>query len=223
MPAKVRRFRAKLERSEGGLGWTVARVPFDAKEAWPQMVRRRVAGKVNGVPFRNSLFSDGRAGWVLLVNRELQRAAGVQTGDCAEFELRPDLEDRPSELPDELAALLDEEPGLRAWYDGLTEYMRRELGKWVTAPKSEDARLRRARQLAERLLASKEAESELPPQLEAAFRARPQAKKGWELMTVNQRRNELLAVFYYQTPETRARRIDKLLDKLCDLAEKQVG
>jgi hypothetical protein len=30
-----------------------------------------------------------------------------------------------------LAALLDEEPGLRDYYDSLSESMRREIGKWV--------------------------------------------------------------------------------------------
>ena len=205
-----------MQRGSRALGGTVVRIPFDPAEVWPHMVRRRVTGEVNGVPFRTSLFPDPSGGCVLLVNRDMQRLAGVILGDSADFSLWPDLEPRPAELPDELGALLEEEPGLRAWYDGFTEYMRREIGKWVAAPKSEEVRLRRAQQLAERLLATREAERELPPQIKAALRARPRAQKGWAQMTDNQRRNELLAVFYYQTPDARTRRIDKL----CDLAEK---
>jgi len=34
-----------------------------------------------------------------------------------------------------------------------------------------------------------------------------------------QRRGELMAVFYYQTPEARQKRVEKL----CDAAEKRVG
>jgi hypothetical protein len=36
-------------------------------------------------------------------------------------------------------------------------------------------------------------------------------------MTPAQRRGELMAVFYYQTPEARQRRVEKL----CDAAEKR--
>jgi hypothetical protein len=213
--AKTRTFRATLEQGSRALGWTIARIPFDPADAWPNMVRYRVAGDINGHPFRTSLFPDARGGFYLLVNREMQHAA-ARLGQTVEFRLSPDLEPRPAELPDELSALLDEEPGLHEYYNGFTEYTRREIGKWVTAPKSDEARLRRAEQMAERLLATMEAERELPPALKAAFRTRPGARTGWERMTETQRRNELLAVFYYQTPDARQRRIDKL----CEVAEK---
>jgi len=77
--------------------------------------------------------------------------------------------------------------------------------------------MKRAEQMAERLLATMEAEVELPPIIVAAFRRRPKARLGWEKMTPLQRRNELMAVFYYQTPEAR----EKRLGKLCDGAEKK--
>ena len=77
--------------------------------------------------------------------------------------------------------------------------------------------MRRASQMAERLLSTTEAEKELPPAIAAAFRKRPKARAGWEQLTPAQRRSELLGVFYYQTPEARERRIGKL----CDAAEKR--
>jgi hypothetical protein len=215
MAAKKKTFRAVLEKGSRALGWTIARVPFDPDEVWPDMVRRRVAGEINGIPLRTSLFSDARGGCYLLVNREMQRTAEVGLGDSANFTLAPDLKPRPAELPDELGVLLDDEPGLHAWYANLTEYTRREIGKWVAAPKSEEGRLRRAQQMAERLLATMEAECELPPAIRAAFRGRPGARSGWQRMTESQRRSQLMAVFYYQTPEARERRIDKL----CEAAE----
>jgi uncharacterized protein YdeI (YjbR/CyaY-like superfamily) len=78
--------------------------------------------------------------------------------------------------------------------------------------------MRRTQQMAERLLATMEGERELPPIIEAAFRAHPRARAGWARMTLTQRRSELLAVFYYQTPESRQKRVDKL----CDAAEKRL-
>ena len=106
---------------------------------------------------------------------------------------------------------------MRAWYGELSEYMRREIGKWVLGVKSEEARMRRAQQMAERLLATMEGERELPPVIAAAFRARPKARTGWAKMTPAQRRSELMAVFYYQTPEARRKRVEKL----CDAAERR--
>jgi uncharacterized protein YdeI (YjbR/CyaY-like superfamily) len=108
---------------------------------------------------------------------------------------------------------------LREWYGGLTEYMRREIGKWVMDVKSDEARMRRAEQMAERLLATMEGERELPPVIEAAFRVRPKARAGWAKMTKMQRRGEIMAVFYYRTVKGRQKRVEKL----CDAAEKRAG
>jgi uncharacterized protein YdeI (YjbR/CyaY-like superfamily) len=215
--AKAKRFRALLEKDNRALSWTIARVPLDPARAWKQMVRLRVRGDINGFAFRTSLFPDARGGFYLLVNRAMQQGAAVSLGETADFRLEPDLEPREAELPDELAVLLDQEPGLRGWYGTLTEYMRREIGKWVMDVKSDEARLRRAQQMAERLLATMEGERELPPALAAAFRARPKARAGWAKMTPTQRRGELMAVFYYRTVEGRERRIEKL----CDAAERR--
>jgi uncharacterized protein YdeI (YjbR/CyaY-like superfamily) len=218
LAAKAKRFRAVLEPLGDGLGWVVAWLPFDAAATWKTMVRRRVTVEVGGEVFRTSLFAGvRRKGDFVLVNKKMQRAAGAGVGAMVEFAIAPDLEERQAELPDELAALLDDEPGLRDWYDGLTEYWRREIGKWVMDVKSDEARMRRAEQMAERLLATMEGERELPPVIAAAFRERPKAKVGWAKMTAAQRRGELMAVFYYRTPEARQRRVEKL----CDAAEKR--
>ena len=216
---RVMKFKARLEALRDGLGWTIARVPFAPSDVWKGMVRLRVRGNVNGFEFRTSLFpvAGGKAEYFLLVNKALQKGAGIALGEVVEFRLEPDLEERAAELPDELAVLLDEVEGLRQWYDELTEYTRREIGKWIAGVKSDASRMKRAEQMAERLLATMEAEVELPPAIAAAFRRRPNAKAGWAKMTPLQRRGELMGVFYYQTPEAREKRVGKL----CDVAEKR--
>jgi len=219
-------FKAVLETGGQSLGWTIVRVPFDPHKAWKQMVRLRVCGTVAGpggeATFRTSLFHDARAGdgkgdFHLLVNKTMQREAGVSVGQMAAFTLEPDMEARPAELPDELAVLLDQEPGLRAWYDSLSENTRRQVGTYLREPQSEAARMKRAEQMAERMLGTMEAERELPPAMAAAFRRRPKAKAGWAKMTPTQRRMELFAVEAYKTVESRGKRIEKL----CDAAEKR--
>jgi hypothetical protein len=225
MANQPKRFKAILERGTEGLGWTIACLPFDPHKTWTKMQRLRVRGKVlspkgPGVEFRTSLFPvPGESGhYLLLVNNRLQRAAGICVGSLAEFLLEPDLEPRPAELPAELASLLDEEPGLRDYYDSLSESMRREIGKWVMNVKSDASRVKRAEQMAERLLGAMEGEDQLPPIIAVAFQKRPKARMGWAKMTQVQRRQELLAVFHYQSIEARQRRVDKL----CENAEKRL-
>lgn len=210
---KSKNFEAVLEKGENGLGWTIARVPFVPHDVWPEMLRLRVKGTVNGFAFRTSLFPfRGGGAFYVLVNRLMEKGGRVRLGEKAAFALEPDMEPRPAELPDELEVLLDEEEGLRGFYDSLSENRRREIGKWIGGVKSEASRTKRAQQMAERLLFAMEGEREMPPILTVAFRGRPKAKLGWERMTESQRRGELLAVYYYQTPEARQRRVQKLVD-----------
>jgi uncharacterized protein YdeI (YjbR/CyaY-like superfamily) len=214
-------FCATLEQGSLALGWVIARVPFDPAAMWPKMIRQRVRGEINGFAFRTSLFPDPRGGSYLLINRVMQKAVGAHLGDTAEFRLEPDLEQRAAELPDELAVLLEDEPGLRLWYDSLTEYTRREIGKWIHAVKTDASRLKRAEQMAERLLATMEAEDELPPIIFAALRRNPRARVAWETLTPVQRRQQLLAIFYYQTTEARERRVEKLIVMLLENASRK--
>ena len=59
-----------------------------------------------------------------------------------------------------------------------------------------------------------------PPILKAAFLRQPLARKGWEAMTAVQRRNQLLAIFYYQSAEARERRAAKAVEEALRVAKK---
>jgi uncharacterized protein YdeI (YjbR/CyaY-like superfamily) len=99
--------------------------------------------------------------------------------------------------------------------------MRRWIGDWVSQPKSPGARVRRSEQIAERLLATMEAERELPPILKAAFARDPRALAGWQRMSSTRRRGHLFAIFSYRTPEARDRRLGKATEEALALAEKR--
>jgi uncharacterized protein YdeI (YjbR/CyaY-like superfamily) len=209
----AKKFRAVLEPLGDELGWVVARVPFDVKTAWKTMVRLRVKLEVGGEFFRTSLFPDsGRGGHFVLVNKAMQKAAGAGPGAMVEFAIAPDLEERVPVIPVELAKVLKGEKRLAKWFDALSEARRYEIGKWITGVKSTEARRRRSEQAAEWLMLAMEGEKELPPLLQLAFRRVPAAGEGWEMMTVAQRRAHLLGVFHYQSPESRGRRVAKLVE-----------
>jgi uncharacterized protein YdeI (YjbR/CyaY-like superfamily) len=208
-----RSFIALLEPDGTELRWVIARVPFDIAKVWPVRKGRRVRGEIEGFAFRTSLFPDARGeGQVLLVNKKMQAGARARAGEKVRIWLEPDLEEREILLPAELVRALNADRRLRRWFDRLSDSMRREIGKWANEPKGPDARVKRAERLAERLMQAMEGEDDPPPVLRAAFQRQPEARKGWEALTATQRRNHLLGIFYYETPDARERRAAKAIE-----------
>ena len=134
--------------------------------------------------------------------------------------IEPDLEEREAVVTQEFARLLKGQKKLAKWYGEQTESRRRDVSKWLGAVKSVEARQRRAEQVAEWMLLAMEGEKVLPPVIEAAFGRVPAARKGWEAMTLTQRRNCLLAVFHYQSPEAREKRVKKLVEDCLRVARR---
>jgi uncharacterized protein YdeI (YjbR/CyaY-like superfamily) len=216
----TKRFRAMLEPLEGGLGWVIVRLPFDIQATWKNMVRLRVKVRVGEEIFRTSLFADThRGGHFLLVNKKMQKAGNAKVGAVVDFIIAPDLEERSPAVPPELAKLLKTEKALAKWFTTLSESTRWEIAKWIEGVKSSEARQRRAEQMAERLMLTMESEKVLPPILEVAFRNAPAARKGWDAMTQTHRRGQLMAIFYYQSPEARQKRVNKVVEDALRIAE----
>ena len=225
----AKRFEARLERMRSRLNWVVIHVPFDAAKAWGLRGQIKVKGDVNGFAFRTSLFPTGNGRHILLVNKRMQKGARAAEGSVARFQIELDREERTAEIPDELKRILREDRVFRRWYDGLNHSTRSDIAKWITEVKSDAARMRRAEQIAERLLAVMEAERELPPVLQLAFARHrhrypsPSAREGWDRMSAARRRAHLFGIYYYRTPDAQARRIDKMLDDAAAFAEKMSG
>jgi uncharacterized protein YdeI (YjbR/CyaY-like superfamily) len=216
----AQRFEARLERMRSRLNWVIIHMPFDAAKVWGLRGQIKVKGEVNGFAFRTSLFPTREGRHILLVNKRMQKGARAAEGSVARFQIELDREERTVEIPDELQRILREGRSLRRWYDKLNYSTRSDIDKWITEPKSGEARRRRAEQIAERLLNVMEAERELPPVLQVAFARHPRAREGWDEMSPSRRRGHLFGIFYYRTPDAQARRIDKMLDDAIAIAEK---
>ena len=65
-----------------------------------------------------------------------------------------------------------------------------------------------------------EAEHELPPAIRLAFAQDALAQEGWKRMSPIQRRGHLLGIFYYRSPEARARRTAKTVQAAHEVALK---
>ena len=194
------------------LGWVIVRIPLDVPKVWGTRGMLKVKGEINGFAFRTSLFPTGKGYHYLLVNKRMQAGAGARPGMVARFHLQPDTEKRVAIVPRELQRILNEERSFRRWFEQLNHSTRKWITDWVMQVKSPEARGRRAEQVAEQLLATMEAERELPPILKLAFARDPRAYTGWQRMSPSHRRGHLLAIFHYRSPDARDRRIAKLLE-----------
>ena len=214
-------FQAPLERGFRRLGWITVRIPFDAVKFWGAKGLLKVKGEINGFAFRTSLFPTGDGHHVLLVNKRMQTGAKASAGDVARFRLQPDREERTVTPPAEFRKALAEDRALCRWYDQLNYSLRKEIADWITDVKSAEARQRRAAQMAERLLATMEAERELPPFIRMAFARDGRAWEGWRQMSPSHRRRHLLSIYYYRDPVTRDRRVARTVQDAREFAERR--
>jgi uncharacterized protein YdeI (YjbR/CyaY-like superfamily) len=206
-------FKATLERIPSRLGWVIIRIPFDVSKVWGTRAKVRVKGEINGFAFRASVFPTSKGYHCMLIKRSMQTGANAALGETVHFRLVPDTAKRVAIVPAELQRILNEDRSFRRWFDELTFSMRKWICDWIVNVKNPASRVRRAEQVAEQLLSTMEAELDLPPILKLAFARDPRAYLGWQSMTPLQRRSHLLGIFYYRSPESRDRRIAKMMEE----------
>ena len=212
--SKSKTFEAALERFSGnGLNWIIARLPFSVEKTWGVRGLMKVHVRVNAFDYRTSLFPTGRGEHFILVNKKVQKGARIFPGSVAAFSVTPDLTPRTLDLPRELREALHQERALRQWFDRLSYSIRKWLSDIVGDAKSPQVRIRRAERVAEQVMEAMEAEHELPPMIRLEFAKIPGAERTWKKMTAIQRRHNLLAIFYYRTPQSRTKRIHKIFEE----------
>lgn len=214
-------FKATLERLRGNLGWIVVWIPFDVQRVWGKRGRLKVRGEINGFAFRTSLFPTRKGDHFLLVNKTMQAGSGASESSTAAFFLEPDTEKRVVVFPSELRGILAEDRAFASWVAALPYSFHKWFADLIAQPKSAAARARRAEQVAEQLFSAMDAERELPPAVKLAFSRDPRALEGWHLMTPTRRRGLLIAIFYYRSPDARARRLEKVVAEAIALADKK--
>ncbi len=214
-------FTATLKRTGDRLHWVVIRVPLDVAKVWGVRGQLRVKGEINGFALRTSLFPNGKGQHFMMVNKQMQAGAKVAPGGTARFRLQPDTEERVVKDPAELLRVLRQSKRLERYYSALNYSTRREIARWIAEGKQAETRVRRAEQMAERLMETMEAERELPPLLQIALARNPKAAAAWQRMPPSHRRAHLLGIFYYRNPESRARRVAKAVQAMVEYAEKR--
>jgi uncharacterized protein YdeI (YjbR/CyaY-like superfamily) len=210
---KTRKFHGSLEKFHGnGLNWTILRMPFSVEETWGVRGVFRVHVTVNGCEFPAALLPTGNGEHYLIVNKKLQKAARIAPGVVATFKVAPDRTPTELKTPPELVRALSENRALMKWFDSLNRTIKKWLILLIVNSQSVETRKRRAERVAEQLMEAMEAEQELPPMIRMYFNRTPGAETIWNGLTPLQRRANLIAVFYYRTPQTRLRRFAKIIE-----------
>jgi hypothetical protein len=83
------------------------------------------------------------------MSRAVRQQTGVEIGDTVTFTITLDEAPREVEVPTDLAAALDDDPKVRAAFDGLAFTHRKEFARWVAEAKRPETRQRRVAQAVE--------------------------------------------------------------------------
>ena len=222
-PTQAKTFEAVLERTADRLRWVIARIPIDLAQIWGKRGQIKVQGEINGFAFTATLFPDGQGHHFLIVNKKMLSGGKTAAGLTAKFRLQPDTSPRITVAPPaELLRALGQSKRLLKFFESLSPSRRHEIAKWIAECKTSEARRRRSEQISERLMETMEAERELPPIMQLAFRQNLRAAEQWQSLSPSHRRAHLFSVFHYRTPEGRANRIQKCVEELLARAEKAV-
>src|SRR5574342_943418 len=125
-------------------GWTLLRLPEKASRQLPSRGQVAVQGAINGHEFRTVLEPDGRGGHWMRVDGDLQRGAGMGTGDTARLALDVAGDWPEPDIPEDLATALAAAPEkIRDVWNDITSMARWEWVRWVNATRNPATRLRR--------------------------------------------------------------------------------
>ena len=125
-------------------------VPAEVVAALGRGKRPPVVVTLNGHTHRSTLAVYGGRSYLGL-RREIREAAGVSTGQAVTVTLAPDDQPRTVEVPDDLAAELERDPGAQAAFARLSYTHQKEFVAWIQEAKRPETRRRRVAEVVERL------------------------------------------------------------------------
>ena len=144
-------FEAPLTPRGPNGAWTHLLVPFNVEQTFGSKAMVKVAGTINGVPFRTSLMPNGDGTHYMAVTKEMMAQAKVSPRQIAAFTLELDTAPRTVEVPVDLAERLT--GASRESFDRLAYSHRKEYVDWIEQAKRPETRARRIQATLERLAA----------------------------------------------------------------------
>jgi HEAT repeat protein len=104
-----------------------------------------VVATINGYSWRTTVTRMGGE-FLLGLNREVRRAAGVAAGDTVDADIELDTAPREVDVPEPLATALANDAKALAAFETLSYTHRKEYARWVAEAKRDETRQRRVDQ-----------------------------------------------------------------------------
>jgi hypothetical protein len=102
-----------------------------------------VIGTVDGVPVRTTLVSRGNGSYRMAIHGDIRKKLRSDTGAVVEIAIQLDEESREPELPPALVLALRNAPKAQRRFRAITTALRRQIVRYLTAVKSQQALERR--------------------------------------------------------------------------------
>jgi hypothetical protein len=135
-----------------GMNAAYVEFPFNVEELFGTRGQVKVKALFDKqVEYRGSLANMGRNCHTLGLTQEIRSKLGKSFGDTIEVELERDLEVREVIIPEEVQALLNENPEEKAYFEKLSYTHRKEYINWITSAKKEETRTNRLVSFIEKL------------------------------------------------------------------------
>ena len=150
------KFKTQLVAKGPKGAWTHMPIPFNVHEVFGSKSQVKVAGTLNGVPFRNSIMPIGDGTHYMNIRKELKEAAQVQAGDTVEVTLAEDRGERKVDLTEEMRQALSANPEAGARFASLPYSHQKEYLDWITSAKKPETRTARIAKAIEKLAAGKQ-------------------------------------------------------------------
>lgn len=142
MAAKIFEFDA-LIRSNDKVNAGFIEFPYDVVKEFGGKGRVKVKALIDGCPYRGPLAKMGGDCHLLGITQKVRKENGKDPGDTVHVILEEDTEERAVKVPEDFLNLLNEDPGLLEFFNGLSFTHRKEYVRWIVEAKKEETRKRR--------------------------------------------------------------------------------
>lgn len=139
-------FTTRLTAYSGVYRTAMVVVPDEVVRQLPNTSRIRTEGTMNGALFALAVLRQRTGERYFVVSAALRKAAGISPGDVVHVRFHM-VDVNKLELPEELQALLDVDPEMRAVWNTFSVGKQRGLVHYVASAKSTDTRIKRSLEL----------------------------------------------------------------------------
>lgn len=211
------RFQAELEISQNPVAvWTIAYMPFDARQEFGSGGIIRVHGTINGFPFSSSIFPSKSGRHFLMVNKKMQKGARAsEPGEVVEITMELDSAPKKVTVPAALRTALNANNDARKFFDDLPPSSQRYRVEMITDAKPAN-RAKRIQALVENLAELERAEKQTPEYLQRALDKNAAARAKYAKLAKTHKRVMLIYIIGGKSQETRNRRVAKSIKVLLE-------